>query len=94
MVMILYSGLAVLLLVLAYILYGAAFETLWGWFIVPLGAPDIGIVHAIGIVTLIGLLTHTDDSVKRDRKGTGPMVSLLLRPVLCVIIGRIALSFM
>jgi hypothetical protein len=31
---------------------GYAVSTLWGWFVVPLGAPSIGLFHAIGLVVL------------------------------------------
>lgn len=30
---------------------------LWGWFVVPLGLPAIGIAHAIGLSLLFGVVT-------------------------------------
>jgi hypothetical protein len=37
------------------------FTYLWGWFIVPLGAPHIGIAHAMGLALIVGLLTARPD---------------------------------
>lgn len=30
----------------------------WGWFIVPLGAPQIGYAHALGLSVLVAMLAH------------------------------------
>jgi hypothetical protein len=38
-------------------LRGWAIAKLWGWFVVPLGFGEIGIVEAVGLSTLISLLT-------------------------------------
>lgn len=56
----------------AIILVGAGlFKTftlwvLWGWFIVPLGAPGIGFVHMIGLVLFWALLTLDSDDMPQD----------------------------
>lgn len=34
---------------------GAVFAAFWGWFIVPLGVPDIKTAHAVGLVYLVSL---------------------------------------
>lgn len=34
---------------------GVSFTMLWGWFLVPLGVPEISPSHAYGIVTLASL---------------------------------------
>ena len=39
------------------ILRGVVLSYMWAWFIVPLGAAPISIVHAIGISLLIGMFT-------------------------------------
>lgn len=48
------------------LLTGWAGMTLWGWFVVPLGLPAIGLWHALGLSLLVQLVT-----VKRpaNRKG-------------------------
>jgi hypothetical protein len=37
----------------AQILSGFCFTKIWLWFIVPLGVPEIGIAHAIGLMIFI-----------------------------------------
>ena len=49
---------ALLLQVGTYILNGLALKLLWGWFLVQLGLPEIGLAHAIGIGLTIGCLAH------------------------------------
>mgnify|MGYP000082481008 CR=1 FL=1 len=44
------------------------FATLWGWFLVPLGAPTIGVLHAYGIRTLAFSVQHFP---KSDGEGGG-----------------------
>jgi hypothetical protein len=38
-------------------LNGFMLSYLWEWFVVPLGAPPIGLLHAIGIAVLVSMLT-------------------------------------
>ena len=37
---------------------GWVLTLLWRWFVVPLGAPGVGVVHAMGLVWVAALLTH------------------------------------
>jgi hypothetical protein len=39
---------------------GAVISILWGWFIVPLGAPPLTVAHAIGVSLLIGFIRHKE----------------------------------
>ena len=34
---------------------GFVLSILWAWFLVPLGLPEIGIAHALGVSVIIGL---------------------------------------
>lgn len=43
---------------------------LWLWFVVPLGLPAIGLWHAMGLGSLLGLLTY---SVQDMREAKTPM---------------------
>jgi hypothetical protein len=59
---------ALLLLVLAplvAIIRGTVLFWLWGWFAVPVGAPRVVWVHAIGLVFLVDVLCSTG---RRDNK--------------------------
>jgi len=40
---------------------------LWGWFVVPLGAPAIGIAHALGLRMLVSVSTHNYAEDKRSQ---------------------------
>ncbi len=31
----------------------------WGWFVVPLGAPAIGVLHAYGLMLMLSLVTFS-----------------------------------
>ncbi len=50
------------------LLNGWALSVMWGWFLVPLGLPPIGMAMAIGIGSIIGLLQHTP-AAKPLKKG-------------------------
>jgi hypothetical protein len=39
------------------ILRGYVFATLWSWFVVPLGAPAMGLAHAYGLGCLVTMAT-------------------------------------
>jgi len=59
-------------LVVSTIFRGYVFLVAWGWFIAPLGAPGITLVHAIGISVTASFITYsssaTDEDDKRDTK--------------------------
>jgi|LauGreDrversion4_2_1035121.scaffolds.fasta_scaffold64605_4 hypothetical protein len=46
----------VIYLIFIGVLTGIVFSSLWGWFVVPLGYPQISIFHALGLTTLISIL--------------------------------------
>lgn len=52
------------------ILRGLVLSMLWGWFIVPLGAPVLSVAQAVGIVLIVMLITFrsTERSEIEDRK--------------------------
>jgi hypothetical protein len=73
---------------------GFVLEIMWGWFAVPLGAPDITVAHAIGIALLVQMfVSHTS---KSDDKSsflstilTGFFISLMY-----LVLGAIIHAFM
>lgn len=73
----------------AILLRGWATQTLWGWFVVPLGVMSIGLMHAYGLVLVAMLLTATSmvDHEKTIRDSIGALVNWLLWPPLCVVVG-------
>lgn len=50
------------------IVRGLVLSALWGWFVTPLGPPDIGIAEAIGISLIVGMLTTSKDPDLEDKK--------------------------
>jgi len=58
---------SILLLVLCWaFVQGFVLSTMWGWFVVPLGLPALGLAHAIGLSFLVRWLTHQHVSCQKD----------------------------
>jgi hypothetical protein len=68
--------------------YGLAFSVIWGWFAVPLGAPGIGVVQAMGLSLLYGCLSLKKKSVDID------WFSSLIHPAIALFVGWILTFFM
>ena len=68
-----------------------AISVLWGWFIVPLGLPAIGIAAAIGIsVTMSAMRGHRKGP---DDKGWKSIAMAVLHPWFFLAIGWIAKQY-
>ena len=64
-------GAFVLILILGIplaLLNGWALSVMWGWFIVPLGAPALGLIQAIGITYVVTFFTYKRDKTEEARK--------------------------
>ncbi len=55
------------------IIHGLLLKLFWGWFVVPLGVPAIGVAHALGISLVVSMLTHqrinnndNDSSIRQE----------------------------
>lgn len=58
---------AVAMVPVGIILRGFVLCQLWLWFLVPLGVSNIGIPHALGLTTLVGLFgMQNSNSLKKD----------------------------
>ena len=72
------------------ILNGWALMTLWGWFLVPLGAPSLTLLGAIGVAIVVSfLVSHSSGETKKpDEELSTTMLKLALlvvfRPLLSV----------
>lgn len=74
-------------------LQGFAMKVLWGWFAVPLHAPRVGVWEAIGLATLLRLLTF-DYTLKREAKFTDdPWVNLFVQTGMVVLVCAASLGF-
>jgi hypothetical protein len=63
--------LAILISVPIAFLEGVALRALWGWFIVPLGVVGLGKAHALGLGTLVNLMTLPCWVTQESEKGLG-----------------------
>lgn len=53
------------------VLRGFVLASLWGWFVVPLGVPALGIAQAIGISLIVSLFLAHLARDKSDDEGEG-----------------------
>lgn len=70
------------------ILSGFAIKLAWMWFIVPLGVPAIGVVHAIGIRMLITYIVSSSNSNLNEykEKNINELVSeMVAKPIVFLI---------
>lgn len=75
-------------LVLGIVLRGFALVYLWGWFIVPLGLPQVQMAHAIGILMLMAYMTHegyTDPKTTTTTK----IITSVIQPPIVLLFGYI-----
>ena len=76
------------------VLDGLVFKVMWGWFLVPLGLPQIGLAMAIGIGAIISLVSHTP--VRKSKKGeefsdlAESLINSLLKMAILLAVGWIA----
>lgn len=79
---------AFLIAVMAY--QGWALAVLWSWFIVPLGAPKIGVVHAAGLALVYNFfsrdIVELANKENHDDIGTA-VVKIVGVPLLFLLIG-------
>jgi hypothetical protein len=69
------------------LLRGYVLSQLWGWFVQPLGAPHIGVVHAIGLSLAAQTFLPMPSSEGKVKGG-------LLFPLLILLLGYIVHLYM
>lgn len=71
-------------------LRGVVLSYLWGWFLVPLGMPPIGIMMALGVSLLVTFLTYHHLSVKQDLHPLKTRLSMsIFYPAMVFLVGYI-----
>ena len=74
---------------------GFVLERLWEWFVVPLGAPPITFVHALGIAILFGAFGLTKaPNVDKEKASWGKATTSILTPLMLLGLGWILYQFM
>ncbi len=75
---------------------GFVLSVLWAWFLVPLGAPEIGIATAIGLSMIVSLVTGKYAKALSDNEelsDTAKTVCQYLAPVVALAIGWVVQKF-
>lgn len=72
---------------------GFALSVLWGWFIVPLGAPKITVPLAIGLALVVGMLAH-QHAKDDDREWSDLLAHAIVKPPLFLLMGWIVRGFL
>lgn len=82
------------------ILRGWVLTKLWFWFVVPFGAPFLGLAHGIGISLICGYLTYQfdkkypEDEECKNYNKYGSIGFLFLYPLMALLFGWITKEFM
>lgn len=83
------------------LLRGFVLVQLWGWFLVPIGVPRIGMALALGISVITGMLCQSPMTATREPKAdtaVGKLVEALVigvaAPLLAWGMGAIIAAFM
>jgi len=74
--------------------WGYVLSVMWGWFLVPLGAPEIGVAHAIGIAGLVAMMAKNSNASKDYKSLSGKVAEAFVAPLVTLAIGWVAKTFM
>lgn len=83
------NGIARFVAALLLMFYGAfVVMALWGWFVVPLGAPPINMAHAFGLAAFAGMMQNT--TVPESKRPSDYIAVLFIKYTLCLVVGGLA----
>lgn len=93
------AGIFIVLLALAVgllgnVLNGYVLSILWGWFLVPLGLPEIGVITGIGICIIANFVTYKASDFKEIPGERSNYIGMFLTPLVVLLVGWIFHSFM
>jgi len=71
------------------IINGLLLHLMWGWFMVPLGLPEITVVHALGIAVVVSLLTRQQNMAKEQKDFGEFLIAWIFGCVITLIVGAI-----
>ena len=71
---------------------GLVLSILWGWFIVPLGLPEIGLANAIGVSLVVGFLTRHHATSEKDLSDR--IIESLITPLIVLGFGWVVHLFL
>lgn len=70
---------------------GLTLAILWSWFVVPLGVPDIRILHALGIGLMVNVFLIRMETKKSDEDASAVALLIKAIAVYAMVIGLGAL---
>jgi hypothetical protein len=83
---------------------GFVLSTLWAWFLIPLGAPAVGVIHAAGIGMIVRFMTfqfnvkdYMDDDLSSDEKLKKSFIQIsygILYPLMALVFGWAVKQYM
>ena len=95
-----YTTTIVIFMLINTIWSGYALSILWGWFIVPVfSIQEISIPTAIGVVLVVGFLTHQDPTKLKDNREFSEVllegiIKGLTRPAIALATGLVITLFL
>ncbi len=79
--------------IIAFFIYVMYFMLAWKWFVVPLGLPNIGFVHALGIKGMIAIIMPFANE-KNVKDESGRIIGLLIAKTITFVLLFIVQLFM
>ncbi len=82
-------------IIVAVVVRAWVFTLLWSWFVVPLGAPEVGIATAVGLALIISLFTqHLAKEETKDKSMINDLITrAFLAPIVTLIVGWLVTYF-
>lgn len=78
--------------ILGFFYLGLVYKLMWGWFIVPLGLPELSYLNALGLNLLVNLFSFSNE--KKTIKDAKESFMLALTPSLILLVGFLVHLFM
>lgn len=76
------------LMVIMALIRGFVIYKMWNWFIVPLGAVEIGILHAYGLSLMVGIVfSFLQQEKKSEKSAPVAVLELLLNNAFVLLLG-------
>ena len=84
-----------ILMPIAIIVTGLLLSVFWGWFLVPIGLPAIGIAPSLGISLVIGMMTNHNIPFKDHELDVMQAISsLFVKPIMYLILSLIYVAYL
>lgn len=72
-----------------FVLNGFVLSNLWAWFVVPLGAPPIGIAEGIGLAIVVAAMRDSTPRPQKEEDFTTMAIRVFVGPFITLGIGYV-----